>query len=71
MAIVDPRINDYINNSAAFATLVLNHLRKVIHTACSEIKETISGAFPNCEYEGKPKLEVRNAKRIKQLQHGF
>jgi uncharacterized protein YdeI (YjbR/CyaY-like superfamily) len=52
MAAIDHRIDDYINKSAEFAKPVLQHLRKIVHTACPDVKETIKWGFPNFEYAG-------------------
>ena len=49
----DKRIDDYIAGSRDFARPVLIHLRKVVHKACPETKETIKWGVPHFEYEGK------------------
>ncbi len=41
MAKKDPRVDDYIENSADFARPILKHLRKVVHLGCPQVKETI------------------------------
>lgn len=48
----DPRIDAYIEKSAAFAKPVLNHIRKLIHLASPEIRETIKWGFPHFDYKG-------------------
>lgn len=50
--IMDKRIDDYIQRSAAFAQPVLIYLRKTIHEACPQIEETIKWGFPHFEYKG-------------------
>ena len=40
MPTLDPRIDDYIANSAPFAQPILTHLRQVVHEACPEVEET-------------------------------
>jgi len=52
MAAKDPRIDDYIANSADFAKPILNHLRKLVHAACPEVEETIKWSFPNFLHKG-------------------
>lgn len=52
MADIDSRVDEYINKSADFAKPVLQHLRKTIHTACPDVKETMKWGFPNFEYAG-------------------
>lgn len=52
MPILDTRIDDYINKAEPFAKPILNHLRKIVHTACPNVKETIKWSFPNFEYNG-------------------
>jgi len=48
----DKRIDAYITASADFARPILVHLRKLVHEACPEVKETIKWGFPNFEYHG-------------------
>jgi hypothetical protein len=37
----DPRVNAYTAEAAPFARPVLKHLRKVVHTGCPAVEETI------------------------------
>ncbi|CUI02788.1 YdeI/OmpD-associated family protein [Massilia antarctica] len=48
----DPRIDEYIANSAAFAQPILIHLRQVIHAACPDVEETIKWGMPFFLYHG-------------------
>jgi uncharacterized protein YdeI (YjbR/CyaY-like superfamily) len=48
----DERIDLYIAKSADFAQPILNHLRKVIHSACPGVNETIKWGFPHFDYCG-------------------
>ncbi len=48
----DKRIDDYISKSADFAKPILNHLRKLVHTACPDVQETIKWGFPHFDYKG-------------------
>jgi hypothetical protein len=41
MAKKDPRVDDYIENSAGFARPILKHLRRVVHLSCPQVQETI------------------------------
>ena len=52
MPTVDPRVDAYIEKSAEFAKPVLTHLRKLIHTACPEVTETLKWSMPSFEYKG-------------------
>src|SRR6476620_11178614 len=52
MPVLNHSIDDYINKSADFAKPILEHLRKVVHTACPNVKEVIKWSFPNFEYNG-------------------
>jgi uncharacterized protein YdeI (YjbR/CyaY-like superfamily) len=52
MPTVDPRIDAYIEKSADFAKPVLTHIRKLVHTACPEIQETLKWSMPSFEYKG-------------------
>ena len=48
----DPRVDAYIEKSAAFARPILKHLRKVVHAACPEAEETMKWSFPHFDYRG-------------------
>jgi uncharacterized protein YdeI (YjbR/CyaY-like superfamily) len=52
MASRDPRIDDYIEKSAAFAKPILGHLREVVHAACPDVVETMKWSFPHFDYKG-------------------
>lgn len=48
----DPRVGDYIKKSADFARPVLKYLRRIVHTGCPAVEETIKWNFPHFEYQG-------------------
>ena len=48
----DPRIDAYIARSADFAKPILQHLRKLIHTACPQVEETIKWSMPFFMHKG-------------------
>jgi uncharacterized protein YdeI (YjbR/CyaY-like superfamily) len=48
----DPRVDGYIDNSAPFAKPILKHLRRVVHTGCPDVEETIKWQFPHFDYKG-------------------
>ncbi len=48
----DKRIDTYILKSGDFARPVLNHLRRLVHTACPNVEETIKWGFPHFDYKG-------------------
>lgn len=52
MPTIDPRVDAYIANAAAFAQPILRHLREVIHAACPDVQETIKWSMPCFEYHG-------------------
>ena len=52
MARKDPRIDAYIAKSAAFAKPILKHLRKIVHTSCPKVEETVRWQHPNFDYKG-------------------
>jgi uncharacterized protein YdeI (YjbR/CyaY-like superfamily) len=52
MGTQDPRIDAYIAKSAAFAKPILTHLRKVVHSACPDVEETMKWSFPHFMYKG-------------------
>ena len=49
---LDPRIDEYIANSAGFAQPILSHLRQAVHDACPEVEETIKWSTPFFLYQG-------------------
>ena len=52
MPTLDPRIDAYIDRSAEFAQPILAHLRKLVHKACPDVKETMKWSMPHFEYKG-------------------
>lgn len=48
----DPRIDDYIAQSADFAVPVLEYLRSLVHEVYPDVKETMKWSFPHFEYKG-------------------
>jgi hypothetical protein len=52
MGTKDPRIDAYIAKAADFAKPVLNHIRKLVHTACPEVEETLKWSMPHFMHKG-------------------
>ena len=52
MANKDARVDAYIARSADFAKPILIHLRKLIHTACPSLEETVKWRMPFFEHNG-------------------
>jgi len=52
MPAIDPRVDAYIEKSADFAKPVLLHIRKLVHTACPDVTETMKWSFPHFDYKG-------------------
>lgn len=48
----DNRVDAYIAKSADFAKPILTHLRKLVHQASPELKETMKWSSPFFDYEG-------------------
>ena len=48
----DPRVSAYITDAAPFARPILTHVRKVVHTACPDVEETIKWGMPMFTYHG-------------------
>ena len=48
----DPRVDAYIDQSAAFAGPILDHLRDLVHRACPDVEETIKWGAPTFMYHG-------------------
>lgn len=50
----DPRVDDYIASSAAFAQPILLWLRERVHAACPDVEEAVKWSMPGFLYKGKP-----------------
>jgi uncharacterized protein YdeI (YjbR/CyaY-like superfamily) len=48
----DPRVDDYIVRAAPFARPILKRLRKIVHTGCPAVEETIKWNSPFFERKG-------------------
>jgi len=48
----DPRVDAYIEKSASFAQPILQHIRRLVHAACPEVRETIKWQMPHFERGG-------------------
>lgn len=48
----DPRIDAYIAKAAPFAQPILEQLRKLVHTACPDVTETVKWSMPHFEHAG-------------------
>ena len=48
----DKRVDAYIAKSAPFARPILTHIRKLVHTAVSDVEETMKWSFPHFDYHG-------------------
>jgi uncharacterized protein YdeI (YjbR/CyaY-like superfamily) len=52
MATTDKRIDAYIAKAQPFAQPILTHIRKLVHTACPDVQETMKWSFPHFDYKG-------------------
>ena len=52
MSQYDPRVDAYIEKSADFAKLILNHIRQLVHQVSPLITENIKWGMPFFEYKG-------------------
>ena len=52
MPALDPRFDAYIEKSADFAKPILIHIRRLVHKACPDIRETMKWSFPHFDYKG-------------------
>jgi len=48
----DNRVDEYIAKSSDFAKPILRHLRRLVHSGCPDVEETIKWGFPNFVYHG-------------------
>ncbi|MBV9010058.1 MAG: YdeI/OmpD-associated family protein [Verrucomicrobia bacterium] len=46
------RVDEYIASAAPFARPILRHVRKLVHKACPDVKETIKWNMPAFEHHG-------------------
>ena len=51
MPTLDLRVDAYIDRSADFARPILLHIRKLVHKACPDVKETMKWSFPHFDYK--------------------
>jgi uncharacterized protein YdeI (YjbR/CyaY-like superfamily) len=52
MAKKDPRVDAYIKGAAPFAKPILKHLRKIVHSGCPNVEETIKWQMPFFQRNG-------------------
>src|SRR5215471_21704802 len=52
MAQKDQRVDAYIQQQANFAKPILQHLRKLVHTACPDVQETMKWSHPHFDHKG-------------------
>lgn len=52
MPVKDARVDAFIAQSAPFAQPILKHLRKLVHSTCPEVTETIKWGMPFFDYKG-------------------
>src|SRR5437016_14110104 len=52
MARRDPRVDAYIRRAAPFAQPILKQLRKMVHTGCPDVEETIRWNSPFFDHKG-------------------
>ncbi|MEO6214378.1 MAG: YdeI/OmpD-associated family protein [Vicinamibacterales bacterium] len=48
----DQRVDTYIERAQPFSRPILRHLRKVVHTGCPDVVETMKWSFPHFDYKG-------------------
>jgi uncharacterized protein YdeI (YjbR/CyaY-like superfamily) len=48
----NPRVDAYIAKAAPFAQPILKHLRKLVHTGCPDVEETLKWSMPSFIYKG-------------------
>jgi len=48
----NPRVDAYIAEAAGFARPILNRLRKLVHAACPDVRETMKWNAPFYEHKG-------------------
>jgi uncharacterized protein YdeI (YjbR/CyaY-like superfamily) len=48
----DQRVDTYIESAQPFARPILIHIRKLMHTGCPDLTETVKWGMPHFEYKG-------------------
>ena len=48
----DPRVDEYIARSQAFAKPILKRIRAMVHDGCPEVQETMKWSFPHFVHHG-------------------
>lgn len=48
----DKRIDDYIAKVLEYAQPILEHLKKLVHTACTDVGETVKWGMPFMDHKG-------------------
>lgn len=48
----DPRVDAYIKKAQPFAQPILTHIRKLVHSACPNVSETLKWGHPHFDYHG-------------------
>src|SRR6516162_9903962 len=48
----DPRVDAYIEQAADFAKPIPRHIRRVVHTGCPQVEETVKWQNPTFVYKG-------------------
>lgn len=59
----DPRVDEYIEQAAPFASPILEHLRQLVHRHCPEVVETMRWSTPHFDYRGQPLCQMAAFKR--------
>ena len=52
MPTTDPRVDRYISQAPAFAQPILSHVRRIVHSACPKVEETMKWGFPHFLHQG-------------------
>jgi uncharacterized protein YdeI (YjbR/CyaY-like superfamily) len=52
MPATNPKVDAYIAKAKPFAQPILTHIRKIVHSACPGVEETIKWSRPFFEYKG-------------------
>jgi uncharacterized protein YdeI (YjbR/CyaY-like superfamily) len=48
----NPAIDNYIADAADFARPVLEHWRKLVHSVCPDVQESVKWSYPHFDYKG-------------------
>lgn len=63
MAVIEKRIDEYIDKAAPFAQPILRHIRALVHKTCPDVEEKIKWGMPHFDYKGEMMCSMASFKQ--------